>query len=96
MRKSTIDTRVIVVYNLCKMKHKPIQFSKSHTFVARRILIEVISKLADVEGMMWLIDDLSLVLTVMNRCYEAAPDVPGQSVEIAEKESVTIETGDSR
>jgi len=63
-----------------------IQFSKTQTATSIKWLIEVMSELADTEEGSKHIDKLSLVLTVMRRCYEAAPDLPSLSSDRAAKE----------
>ena len=68
-----------------------IQFGKTHTRRAQKLLIEVIATLAGIEGddraLDLLIDDLSIVLAVMNKCHDAAPDIPSLGSEAASKKN---------
>lgn len=67
------------------MELELIQFSKIQTYVARRYLIEIIGTLATSEGLPDdIVGKLSIILAVMNKCYEVAPDIPNLSPEMAE------------
>lgn len=54
----------------------PIQFSKIQTAVSVQYLIHIITELAKIEQARNLIGKLSIVLAVMRKCHEAAPDIP--------------------
>lgn len=72
------------------MKQTLIQFSKIQTAVACKWLIEAIAEIADIyefekHDKMECIEKLSIVLAVMRKCHEAAPDIPNLPPEAAEK-----------
>lgn len=58
-------------------KQNLIQFNKSHINVAIKWQIEIIASLADIVDMLppETIDKSSLVLSILYRCYENAPEV---------------------
>ncbi len=56
-------------------KPSPIaQFNKAQTRVATRLLVLAIAYLAQDERTEGVIDDLSIILAVLHRCHEAAPE----------------------
>lgn len=65
-------------------KAQLIQFSKIQTADSVQYLIHAISELAKIEEAIHLIGNLSIVLAVMRKCREAAPDVPNLPSEMGD------------
>ena len=68
-----------------RTKPSLIQFNKAQTGTSIKWLIESISELADIDPAPECIGKLSMVLAVMRKCYDAAPDIPNLPVECAER-----------
>ena len=57
-------------------KEKIIKFEKPHIRVAIAWLIRSMAQLANMDAPPECIGDLSMVLAVLHKCYESAPDAP--------------------
>jgi len=67
-----------------------IQFNKSQTRMAIVYLIRTIAILANSDSFDYLVDDLSIVLAIMHKCHESAPDIPNMPIEAAGKSTLNF------
>ena len=60
-----------------------IQFNKSQTRMAIVYLVRTMATLASSDDFDYLVSDLSVVLAVMRKCHDSAPDIPNLPAEAA-------------